>query len=689
MPHLSLTLRPGVDVTDTPAFNQAGISASNLIRFMPSVTGAAVVQPIGGWTKFYPAAMATTVRALWPWSTATTGNNFLAVGAVNSLSVIYNWTSLSSTGAQTAITPQTSTTDVTPNFSTIATRPTVTVVDTGVQVTSYDSVYIETPVTIGGLVLFGQYQITGSGTNTYTITSVDVLGNPLPATATVNNAGAVASYAVTVGSNQVVVTFANHGYSVGGSYPVIVPTTLGGVTIGVGNYAVLQVQSSSQFTIQAAQTANSSTSASQNGGYAHSLYYFASSALAGYGSGGYGTGGYGTSTGSTGLPGAPITVTDWYLDNWGNILIASPVGGAIYAWDASQNSQVASVIPQAPQVNAGVLVAMPQRQIIAWGSTFNGVQDALLVRWCDVENYTVWAAQTNNQAGSYRLTRGSRIVGALQAPQQGLLWTDVGLWAVQYVGQPYVYSFNEIGNGCGLISRKAAASLDGTVYWMSQSQFFYLTANGVTPLACPVWDTVFQNLDTANVDKIRVATNSRFEEIAWFYPVIGGGGENTNYVKYNAILQVWDYGVLGRSAWVDQSILGPPIAADPVSGYLYQHETSTLADGATIAASFTTGFFAVNEADNKGFVDEVWPDMKWGYYNGTQNGSVQMTFNGTDFASQTPLTYGPFNFTNTSTYVSPRLRARLLSITIASSPANQGFWRLGNIRYRAQPDGKY
>ena len=362
----------------------------------------------------------------------------------------------------------------------------------------------------------------------------------------------------------------------------------------------------------------------------------------------------------------------------------------IYQWDPTSGSPIATVIPQAPQVNDGMFVAMPQRQIIAWGSTFTGIQDPLLIRWCDVNNFNSWIAQITNQAGSYRIPKGSRIVGCIQGPQQGLVWTDLALWSMQYIGQPYVYSFNEIGTGCGLIAKKAAASMNGVVYWMGQSQFFSLSGSGVAPIFCPVWDVIFQDLDLTNLDKIRVAPNSRFGEITWYYPVTNNGGEVTNYVKYNVNLQAWDYGTLGRTAWINESVLGPPIGADPSSLYIYQHETSADADGQAMQSSFTTGYFALAEADVKSFIDQVWPDMKWGYYGGAQNATVNMTFNYVDYPSQyaAPQVSGPFVLNNATTFVSPRMRGRLVQVNLNSSDVGS-FWRIGGIRYRFQQDGKY
>jgi len=183
-----------------------------------------------------------------------------------------------------------------------------------------------------------------------------------------------------------------------------------------------------------------------------------------YGIGGYGLGGYGTGMLPSSKPMPPITASDWTLDNWGETpLPPAPCGGAICTSNPAAGDPTALVIPECPPVNAGMFVAMPQRQIVAWGSTFTGIGDPLLIRWSDVNNYNQWISSLTNQAGSYQIPKGSRIVQCIQGPQQGLVWTDLAIWAMQYTGPPYVYSFNELGNGCGLIGRRAAGSMGGTI----------------------------------------------------------------------------------------------------------------------------------------------------------------------------------------------------------------------------------
>ena len=712
MPHATLKLKPGIDQNETPVLNEAGISTCNLIRFVPDKSQGALLQKIGGWTRYFANQTVAIVRALWAWED-TNANKWLASGTstytgtsgtrsqLAVLNAVQGSNGITTATTITDITPQVISDDITVSFSTTINSSIVNITDATVTgVNTFDSVYIATQVSVGGIVLFGLYPVYSAvSTNVYQIQATNVLGNPAYATATVTNGGAVPSFATNTSTPSVVtVTLATHGYSVGSTFPVLVSTTVGGITI-YGNYIVQTVIDANTFTIQTSQSATSTTTGSMNSGkvrFVYSTGVAPAVAYSGYGQGLYGAGGYGTGVSVPSAAGNPIAANNWVLDNWGQVLLACPSGTVadnisfqgIYQWDPTTNAPTATIIPQAPPVNEGLFVAMPERQIVAYGSTFTGIQDPLLVRWCDINNYNSWIAAITNQAGSFRIPRGSRIVGGIQGPQQGLLWTDLALWSMQYINQPYVYSFNEIGTGCGLIAKKAATSMNGVVYWMGQSQFFKLDSGGVSPIFCPVWDVIFQDLDLTNLDKIRIAPNSRFGEIAWYYPTTGNGGEVNAYVKYNVNLGTWDFGTLARTAWINESVLGPPIGADPSSLYIYQHETSPDADGQPLQASFTTGYFALSDADLKMFVDQWWPDMKFGYYGGTQNATINFTFNATDYPGQTPVTYGPFSVTSSTTFFSPRIRGRLVSVSVSSNDIGT-WWRIGGNRYRVQPDGKF
>lgn len=505
------------------------------------------------------------------------------------------------------------------------------------------------------------------------VSTIVVTGASAPYTATVTTPSphGLANGAVVVMSGATGNTSVNGNYTVTvtGASTFTYQVSASGTVTGTPTYA-LQYNSVNPFTVV------SSTEGSLSGDT--STVVIASTATGAYTSGGTITF---TSYGSP-------AETDWTLGNWGETLISCAQGNGIYTWDPTTGATSSALISGAPIANDGMFIAMPQRQIVAWGSTYNGIQQPLLVRWCDIGNYNVWAPQVVNQAGSYTIPKGSRIVGCIQGPQQGLIWTDIGVWAMQYVSQPYIYQFNEIGAGCGLIAQKAAGAINGDVYWMGLKQFFKLAGGGVEPVNCPVWDVVFQNINMAYVNNIRVAVNSSFHEIAWYYPSNDSvNGENDSYVKLNVLINQWDYGTLNRSSWLDQSVLGQPMGTSS-DGYIYQHEVSFNADNQPLVSSFRTGFFEMSEAEMKMFVDQVWPDMKWGYYNGAKNANVLMTFHVADYPDGPSLSYGPYTLTEATTYITPRFRGRLVSIEISSDDLDT-FWRLGGIRYRLQPDGKF
>jgi hypothetical protein len=690
--YLPTTAATGNGTTATLTFSGThDFSANDTIV----VSGVTPVGYNGSYTV--TAATANTVS----FASAQTGSQTVAgyIYPSDNLSVISN-------GIQTIITPRADSANPAVSCNTTTGSSTVQINATASNINNFDTIDIVTQISVGGVVLFGNYSATFVGPNSFSVTATDSLGNPILATSTVTNGGAVSRYYTTSSQSYVDIVLYNHGYLVGDTFPALVSTTVGGITI-YGNYTVIAIDTlaatgpsvgvGNSFRIITSTSASSTTNAYMNGGNARYVYYRNALPLptgTGYGVGGYGIGGYGNGVAPTAVLGTPITSIDWTLDNWGETFIACPVydlsndtGGQIFAWSPASGSAYASLITQAPIVNDGMFVAMPQRQIIAWGSTFTGIQDQLLIRWCDVNDYNSWIPLLTNQAGSYRIPKGSRIVCCIQGPQQGLVWTDLGIWAMQYVGPPYVYQFNELGTGCGAISRKAAGSMNGVVYWMGQSQFFRLAGSGVEPIKCPIWDVIFQDLDTNNLDKIRIAPNSRFGEISWYYPTLSNGGEVSAYVKYNILLDQWDFGNLGRTAWINESVLGPPIGAS-TDYWIYQHETSKDADGAPMNSSFQTGYFAMTDGEFKIFVDQIWPDMKWGYYDQAQSAVVQLTFNVADYPGQTPITFGPYNMTKDTTFLTPRFRGRLISFKIESNDIGS-FWRIGAMRYRFEQDGKF
>ena len=400
MPEISLTLIPGVNSEKTPTLNQAGISSCNLIRWKSGLP-----QKLGGWSRFYPFSLSGVPRSLHGWADLNAITH-LAVGTTNQLVVITN-------GSLQAITPQQIVSNFAPSFSTTSTNPTVTITDPNISnVTTFDAVFFNTPISVGGLVLQGLYPIVQiTGTHSYQITAAS------NATANVTNGGAVPLFTTNSGSPTVLVTLNNHGQSVGDPFDFPIATTVGGITIQ-GIYNISGVPDANDFDIAGNVQASSSTSASMNGGNAQLVYYISLGPAAvgsGYGLGGYGLGGYGTGTVPSSQTGTPITTTDWTTDNFGQDLLANPKGGAIYFWQPNAGQQTAQLIATGPAFNNGIFVAMPEQILVAYGSTSIGQQqDPLTVRWSDSQDFTNWQVTDQTQAGSFRIPTGSVIVGGFK-----------------------------------------------------------------------------------------------------------------------------------------------------------------------------------------------------------------------------------------------------------------------------------
>jgi len=268
---------------------------------------------------------------------------------------------------------------------------------------------------------------------------------------------------------------------------------------------------------------------------------------------------------------------------------------------------------------------------------------------------------------------------------------------VQYIGAPLVYGFNKIGDGAGLIGKKAVGLMNGVTYWMSPQKFMLMASEGPVPIQCPVWDKVFQNINTSLYSLIRCAPNSTFGEVTWYYPSTNAT-YNDSYVKYNIATQQWDYGTLDRTAWIDQSVLGTPIGAAS-DGSIYQHELGYNAGTSPMTSSFQTGYIQLNEADSMVFIDQIWPDFKFTTAGGGTGGvtnpaTVYVTFYGANYPGDTPTVYGPYTVTPSTEYISTRIRNRLLSIGVSTANASGAsassiFYRIGALRYRYQLDGKF
>ena len=426
-------------------------------------------------------------------------------------------------------------------------------------------------------------------------------------------------------------------------------------------------------------------------------------------------------TGPPVQPGAPFAAIDWCMFNFGSTLVINPQDGPIFEWDPTSGLGNAQLIDNAPLAH-GIFLAMPEQMVVAYGASVQGVQDPMMVAWCDAGDFTTWTAAVNNQAGTFRLARGSRIVGGLQIPMQAMLWTDVGLWLMTYIGYPDVWGFSEVAQECGLISKKAAGVLGSQVFWMGQDKFWTFTGGQAQPLPCEVWDAVFQNLNTDLVDRIRCVTDTAFDGIGWFFPSLatkqpGALQENDSFVKFNRVTGEWDYGtpidVFGDgkvggamiSDMIDANVFGSPISAMTDStgtqsqlmsmdtGYDAVREV-TPGDWETVPLPwwFKTGLFLLSEGEDFLFVDRCRPDFKWRSFSSplTPSAQIKITLYAHDYSddpSRPPKVYGPFVCTDTTGSFDPRARGRYFSFKVEGEDLGS-FVRLGAVKFRFSPDGR-
>jgi hypothetical protein len=280
-------------------------------------------------------------------------------------------------------------------------------------------------------------------------------------------------------------------------------------------------------------------------------------------------------------------------------------------------------------------------------------------------------------------------VAGAAVSNQNLIWTDLDLWAMNFIGYPDTFGFNKIEAGAGACSSHAVLQLRGGVYWMGKSNFYQFAGSGVVVIPCPVWDFVFQRLNLNFVQNVRAMPNTPFNEAGWCFPSTASvSGENDSYVKFNISEpgQPWDYGMLARSAWIDLTVLGPPIGAVP-SGVIYSQESGSDAAGQPLVSSFQTGYFVLQEAEEYSYIDQVLPDFIFGESGASPSAQIQMTFLTVNYPGDTPVSYGPYTITQATEYISVRFRARQVAIQIQSSDLGS-FWRLGRVRFRFAPSGR-
>ena len=459
-------------------------------------------------------------------------------------------------------------------------------------------------------------------------------------------------------------------------------------------------------------TVNAAAGDSGNGGGSIVAAYQVSTGLnsAIFGTG-WGAGTWGRNTWGSA---ASLTLTDvlriWTQDNFGEDLLINVRDADIYFWDASEinalSTRATSLATRAaalgltgaPTVATKVLVSDIDRHILAFGTDSIGdvgVQDPLLIRFSDQQNAFDWTPTVDNSAGDLRLGSGSKIETAVETRQQILVFTDVSLYAMQFVGAPFTFGISMISENTTIRGPLAVVAVDDSIYWMGKNEF-YVYNGGVQKLPCTVRDYVFSDFNENQAEKCFASLNSAFSEVWWYYPS-AASTEIDKYVVYNYVQNIWYVGNLNRTAWIDRGVYNLPIAAS-TDHYLYNHETGS-DDGSTSPAQAITAYiessqFDIGEGDQFSFVRRVIPDLT--FRNSTAAAPVvNMTLQSRNFPGG--------NYTNTDT--SPvvrsalvpveqftqdaniRLRGRSMSLKVDSSTTGVA-WRLGAPRVEIRPDGR-
>jgi hypothetical protein len=384
----------------------------------------------------------------------------------------------------------------------------------------------------------------------------------------------------------------------------------------------------------------------------------------GYGYLGYGLYNYGVPRPDTG----EITqATTWSLDTWGQNLVAcANSDGKIYEWSLSTGSDAAA-ITNAPTGCTGIVVTA-ERFIFALGAG----GDKRLVKWCDQEDNTVWTPSATNQAGDFNITSVGSLMCGKRVRGLTVLFTDVDVHTATYIGAPYVYSFDRVGTGCGVISKQAVASTDNSCIWMSNSGF-WIYDGVVKPLPCDVGDFVLNNINRAQQSKIYAVHNSAFGEIWWFYPSTSSNEVNS-YVSYNYREGHWAIGNMSRTAGTDRGVFTYPLMIS-TDGYVYEHETG-LVDYATNQPFAESGPVEIGSGEVMMNVNKIIPDEN-------TLGDVQVRFSSRLYPTASERSFGPYSMANPT---SVRINGRQVSVRVEG--AKSADWRVGTIRFEGVAGSK-
>jgi hypothetical protein len=698
MPLKKILLRPGVNKENTRYTNENGWYDCDKIRFRQGTP-----EKIGGWLRISANTFLGICRSLWTW--VTLGSQKL-IGVGTNLKFY-----IGAGGAYYDITPTQTVHTLTNPFSTQSGSATVTVTDATGGYINNDFVTFTGATAVGGITISGEYELTYASATTYTITAAS------QASSTATGGGTVyAVYQINVGPAYAVPLT---GWGAG-------PWGSGKWGIGTTSSDAMRLWSQSNFGEDLIY-----------GPRAGPIYYWRANI------------GYQPSTVTMTIA-SPCVVTSTILlpdlspivfETTGALPTGLLVGTTYYTRYVSSTTFNLSATPSGSLINTTgtqsgdhaisargmnitsfaaasncpiiqnyILVSDTSRYVFAFGCNALGstTQDPMQIRWSNQESAVEWTPSATNTAGDLRLSHGSKIVTAMQARQEILVWTDSSVYSLQYVGAPVVWGSQLVGDNISIAGENAVGYANGVAFWMGIDKFYKYDGRTQT-LPCDLRQYVFENINKDQFDQVFSGTNEGFNEVWWFYCSLGSTVVDS-YVVYNyqeangqGGVGVWYYGSLGRTAWLDSGLRDYPIAAT-YSNNIVDHEVG-VDDGTTstvqpIEAYITSAEFDIDDGDRFGFIWRVLPDIT---FRGSTAASPQLTMylkpmQNSGSGYNDPQSVGGYNYgAITRTAVLPieaftgqintRVRGRQIALEVRST-AEGVTWQLGAPRLDIRPDGR-
>jgi hypothetical protein len=521
------------------------------------------------------------------------------------------------------------------------------------------------------------------------------------------------SFAATNGSAVITATDTAHGAVADDFVTFSGAISLGGtITATVLNqeYQITSVTTNT-YTFTATTTANASDTGNGQGTvigkYQINVGLDVYVQSTGWGAGLWGAGTFGATTALT----FNNQLRLWSHDNFGEDLIINPRLGGVFYWDQS-NGLTTRAIPLSdlsganltPTVALQVMVSDIDRHVVCFGAdpisgtTRTGAIDPMNIAWSDQENAAEWEPLATNTAGSFRLSAGSSIIGAIRAKQETLVWTDTALYSMTFIGQPFTFGLNLVNEGVGLVGPNAMINTPKGIFWMDRKGF-YAYNGSVQEIPCTVQAYVFGDINEGQSFQIFGFVNKAFDEVGWFYCT-----EDSNvidkYVVFNYEENVWTIGSLSRTCWLDEGIFNDPKATSSSSdvGYLYNHETGNDNDGSAMTNVFIeSSDFDIDPAgEDFQFIRRVIPDIQFTGTGSTGSGgqTVNVVLKRRNFPGEALTTVITSTCDSATTKIDTRVRGRQAVLRIesdddGSSGTAEGVgFRVGAMRLDFRPDGR-